>query len=151
MSEFITNKDNLPPEITDLLVEARKVSENAYNNYSGFFVGAAVRTSSGKVYTGTNMENASFGVSICAEPGAILSANANGDFNIEAIAIVGGFKDGKDQQPATPCGRCRQFIYEASQVSGKNIAVFCSNLTFSKTLVTSIEELLPFAFVLNKD
>jgi cytidine deaminase len=151
MSEFITDKNNLPKEVLDLLNEALKVSENSYNKYSHFFVGAAVRTKSGKIYTGTNMENASYGLSICAEPAAIMNANSNGDFDIEAIAIVGGFKDVKDQEPATPCGRCRQFIHEASQVSRTDIAVYCSTLTLSKTLVTTIEELLPFAFILNKD
>ena len=150
MSELITNKDNLSREIVLLLNEALKVSENAYNKYSKFYVGAAVRTKSGKIYTGTNMENASYGLSICAEPAAIMNANSNGDFDIEAIAIVGGFKDVQDQQPPTPCGRCRQIIHEASQVSTKDIEVYCSNLNLSKTLITTIEELLPFAFILNK-
>ena len=151
MSELITNKDNLSEEIKALLIEAKKVSENAYNKYSGFLVGAAVRTTSGKIYTGANMENASYGLSICAEPAAIMNANSNGDFNIEAIAIVGGFREGDDQQPATPCGRCRQIIHEASQVSKIDIEVYCSNLNLSKTLATTIEELLPFAFILDKD
>ena len=151
MSEIITNKDNLPQDIKDLLNEALKVSENAYNKYSRFYVGAAVRTKSGKVYIGANMENASYGLSICAEPAAIMSANSHGDFDIEAIAIVGGFKDVDGQEPATPCGRCRQLIHEASQVSGVDIAVYCSNLNLSKTLITTIEEILPFAFILNKD
>ena len=151
MSELITNKDNLSDDIKDLLIAAQKVSENAYNKYSGFFVGAAVRTVSGKIYTGANMENASYGLSICAEPAAIMNANSNGDFNIEAIAIVGGFHEGDNQLPATPCGRCRQIIHEASQVSKIDIAVYCSNLNLSRTLVTSIEELLPFAFILDKD
>jgi cytidine deaminase len=151
MATFITNKDNFPPDILDLLIAARKVSENAYNKYSHFYVGAAVRTKSGKIYTGTNMENASYGLSICAEPSAIMNANANGDFDIEAIAIVGGFKEVADQEPAMPCGRCRQVIHEAAQVSKVDIAVYCSNLTLSNTLITTIDELLPFAFILNKD
>ena len=150
MSEIVTNKDTLPREVVALLNAALKVSANAYNKYSGFSVGAAVRTKSGKIYTGTNMENASYGLSICAEPAAIMSANSNGDFDIEAIAIVGGFKDVPDQQPPSPCGRCRQLIHEASQVSKVDIAVYCSTLSLNKTLVTTIEELLPFAFILNK-
>jgi cytidine deaminase len=150
MSEIVTNKDTLPKEVVALLNEALKVSANAYNKYSGFSVGAAVRTKSGKIYTGTNMENASYGLSICAEPAAIMNANSNGDFDIEAIAIVGGFKDMPDQQPPSPCGRCRQLIPEASQVSKVDIAVYCSTLSLNTTLVTTIEELLPFAFILNK-
>jgi len=151
MSEIIINQDNLPKDIKELLNEALKVSGNSYNKYSHFYVGAAVRTKSGKVYIGTNMENASYGLSLCAEPAAIMSANSHGDFDIEAIAIVGGFQDVPDQEPATPCGRCRQLIHEASQVSGVDIAVYCSNLTLSTILVTTIEELLPFAFILKKD
>jgi cytidine deaminase len=151
MSKLVINKDNLSEDIVKLLIEAKKVSENAYNKYSKYFVGAAVRTESGKIYTGTNMENASYGLTICAEPAAIMSANSNGDLNIEAIAIVGGFREGNDEQPATPCGRCRQIIYEASKVSKKNITVYCSNLNLSKTIITTIDELLPFAFVLNND
>lgn len=151
MSDIITNRDDLPKDVLELLIEAKKVSVNSYNRYSNFFVGAAVRTTSGKIYTGTNFENVSYGLSICAEPSAIMNANANGDNNIEIIAIVGGFNENPNQEPATPCGRCRQVIYEASQVVGKNINVYCSNLSLTKVLVTSIEELLPFAFQLKED
>lgn len=151
MSDIITNRDDLPKDVLELLIEAKKVSVNSYNRYSNFFVGAAVRTTSGKIYTGTNFENVSYGLSICAEPSAIMNANANGDNNIEIIVIVGGYNEDPNQEPATPCGRCRQVIYEASQVVGKNIDVYCSNLSLSKILVTSIEELLPFAFHLKED
>jgi cytidine deaminase len=146
MSDKIVNRDDLPKDIIELLIEAKKVSVNAYNKYSKFFVGAAVRTTSGKIYTGTFLENSSYGLSICAEPAAIMNANSNGDYNIEVIAIVGGFNEDPRQEPVTPCGRCRQVIYEASQVVGKDITVYCSNLNLSKIMVTTIEELLPYAF-----
>ena len=74
----------------------------------------------------------------------------NGDNNIEIIAIVGGFNEDPKQEPVTPCGRCRQVIYEASQIVGKDIKVYCSNLNLSKIRVTTIEELLPFAFHLKE-
>lgn len=150
MPDIITNRDGLPKDILELLIEAKKVSVNAYNRYSNFFVGAAVKTTSGKIYTGTNLENASYGLSICAEPAAIMNANSNGDNDIEVIAIVGGFNEAPNQEPVTPCGRCRQVIYEASQVAGKDITVYCSNLNLSKIMVTSIAELLPFAFHLKE-
>ncbi|NWJ51596.1 MAG: cytidine deaminase [Bacteroidetes bacterium] len=150
MSTIITSRDDLPKDILELLIEAKKVSVNAYNRYSNFFVGAAVKTTSGKIYTGTNLENASYGLSICAEPAAIMNANSNGDNNIEIIAIVGGFNEDPKQEPVTPCGRCRQVIYEASQIVGKDIKVYCSNLNLSKIRVTTIEELLPFAFHLKE-
>ena len=126
MSNIIAKRDDLPKDIQELLIEAKKVSANSYNRYSKFFVGAAVRTTSGKIYIGTNLENSSYGLTICAEPSAIMNANSNGDNNIEIIAIVGGFTEDPNQEPVTPCGRCRQIIYEASQVVGKDIIVYCS-------------------------
>jgi len=150
MADIIMNPDILPRDIVELLIEAKKVSVNAYNKYSKFFVGAAVKTTSGKIYTGTLLENASYGLSICAEAAAIMNANSNGDYNIEIIAIVGGYNEDPEQQPVTPCGRCRQIIYEASQVIGKNIIIYCSNLDLSKVRITSIDDLLPYAFHLNE-
>jgi cytidine deaminase len=145
----VKSLDDMTEEVKELLYAAKDVAKNAYNRYSGFYVGAAVRTSSGKIYAGANLENASFGLTLCAEPSAIASANSNGDFNIVSIAISGGFLDsGIDFPPVTPCGRCRQLIFEASRISETNIKVYCSNLELTKILETSIEELLPYAFFL---
>jgi cytidine deaminase len=145
MAMYVHKLSNLPEEIIELLEEAKKISNNAYNKYSNYFVGAAVRTTSGKIYSGTFIENASFGLTICAEPAAILNANTHGDFQIETIAIVGG--DGKrTNPPVTPCGRCRQIIFEASLVNGKDIDIYCSNLELSEILVSTIYELLPLPF-----
>lgn len=141
--------EDMSAESQELLFAARDVAKNAYNRYSGFYVGAAVRTKSGKIYTGANLENASFGLTLCAEPSAIASANSNGDFNIISIAVAGGYMDDKiDFPPVTPCGRCRQLIFEAARISETNIEVLCSNLELTKIIETSIEELLPYAFFL---
>ncbi len=129
-----------------LIRAAQSVMPRAYNPYSGFYVGAAVSTASGGTFSGTNVENASFGLTICAEPAAILRAYAEGDADIRALAVVGGPVPGSAGEIVTPCGRCRQMIYEAAQVSGTDIAVLCSNADLSKVMKVRISDLLPFPF-----
>ncbi|GHS86327.1 cytidine deaminase [Bacteroidia bacterium] len=148
MSEAWVSFSDLSTDIAVLLRKAQSVSVNAYNAYSKFRVGAAALTKSGAIYEGAFLENASLGLSICAEPAAIMNANTNGDFNISAIAIVGGNPQTAtdDDNPVTPCGRCRQIIYEASTVSNVDIAVYCANLKLTKVLQTTISQLLPFPF-----
>lgn len=147
MPIIIKTPTDLPDDILELLNEARKVGNNAYNKYSNFIVGAAVRTKSGKIYTGTFLENSSFGLTICAEPAAIMNANSNGDYNIDTIAIVGGDPVLMENAPVTPCGRCRQIIYEASVVSKQDIDIYCSDLEVKTVLITTISELLPIPFM----
>lgn len=90
----------------DLYRTADSVRKNAYAPYSGFHVGAALLTGSGRVYTGVNVENASFGGTICAERTAFLKAISEGERDFKAIAIAA------DNGEALPCGICRQFMYE---------------------------------------
>ncbi|MGP1253665.1 MAG: cytidine deaminase [Kiloniellales bacterium] len=136
----------LQAEDRGLLERAQQVRLRAYAPYSSFQVGAALRTRGGRVFDGVNMENASYGVSICAEVGALQASLTAGDFDIEAIAIVGGLI-GKDDGPAiTPCGRCRQLILEAAQVAGVNARILCANADLSEILVTDIATLLPNGF-----
>lgn len=129
-----------------LLHAAQSVMSRAYNLYSGFYVGAAVNTASGSTFGGANVENASFGLTICAEPAAIMRAYGEGDVDIRAIAVVGGASLGSAGEIVTPCGRCRQMIYEAAQVSGKDIVVLCSNADLSRVMKVRISDLLPFPF-----
>lgn len=84
---------------------------NAFAPFSGFQVGAALLTKSGEVFTGVNVENSSYGGTICAERTACVKAVSEGFRDFEAIAVVsGGVKEGKGM--AAPCGICRQFLYE---------------------------------------
>ena len=84
---------------------------NAFAPFSGFRVGAALLTKSGEVFTGVNVENSSYGGTICAERTACVKAVSEGFRDFEAIAVVsGGVKEGKGM--AAPCGICRQFLYE---------------------------------------
>lgn len=132
-----------------LLCEAAvNTMKNAYAPYSGFAVGAAVRTKSGKIYLGANLENAVFGLGVCAEISALTAANSNGDYEIEAIAVAGlGFwPDVNAKAIVTPCGRCRQKIKEAADVSKIDIAVFCCNGDLSDIRSYKISDLLPDSF-----
>jgi cytidine deaminase len=120
-----------------LIQEAIEARKQAYTPYSKFQVGAAVLTESGHVYRGCNIENASYGLTNCAERTAIFKAISEGEPKVEAIAIVAD-TDG----PVSPCGACRQVIAEFSD---NNTKVYLSNLK-GDLLETSIAELLPGFF-----
>ena len=94
-----------------LLQMAQEAMHFAYAPYSGFKVGAALLTKSGKVYTGCNIENASFGLTNCAERTALFKAVSEGEKAFSKIAIVGG-KDGVIENYCYPCGACRQALSE---------------------------------------
>jgi cytidine deaminase len=125
-------------EPTRTLVEAaRAVREHAHAPYSGFRVGAAVLTEEGNVHVGCNVENASYGATICAERAAIFRMVASGEKRLVAVAI---FVD--DAEPAMPCGMCRQVIAEF----GHDVKIVTA--TPGRTKHSTIAALLPEAFVL---
>lgn len=140
--------DQLPQEDRELLLTARDVARRAYAPYSGFGVGAAVRTKSQVIFAGTNMENASYGLTLCAETSALLQSVAAGDFQVATIAVVGGSLDGIQVggDVVTPCGRCRQLILEAAHVSGLDVRVLSANADLSNICVAPISYLLPHGF-----
>jgi cytidine deaminase len=120
-----------------LVDAAAKARQNAYAPYSHFRVGAAVLTRAGNVHVGCNVENASYGATICAERAALFGMVASGDTAPVAIAV---FVD--DAEPAMPCGMCRQVISEL----GKGVLIVTATPTRVKH--STIEALLPDAFVL---
>jgi cytidine deaminase len=132
----------------ELVEAAQEACARAYAPYSLFAVDAAVRGKSGTIHTAANVENASYGLTICAEAAALSVANAAGDFTVEAIAVVGfGIRDaGNSSQVVTPCGSCRQIIAEASQVTGSDVRILCCNGELSSIVISTIAELLPSAF-----
>src|SRR5512141_487720 len=91
----------------DLIAEATKARENASAPFSKFKVGAALRTRGGKVFHGCNVENCTYGLTVCAERVALLSAIAAGERKFDAIAVVT-----QSEEPGTPCGPCRQLLWE---------------------------------------
>lgn len=121
---------------TEIIKAAAEAREKAYAPYSHFKVGAALLTEDGKIYTGCNVENASYSHTICAERVAVFKAVCAGDKSFQAIAIVTELDD-----PASPCGACRQVLAEFSG----NIQIIMAN-TKGKIIVSNIEELLPLAF-----
>ena len=126
-----------------LIEEASKGMQNSYSPYSKFKVGAAVLGQSGNIYKGTNIENASFGVTICAERCAIFSAIASGEKAIKAIVIV--FKQKGLGPLSTPCGACRQVMAEFKP-SDKDIDIITAEKGELK--IYKLSYLLPESFVL---
>lgn len=120
-----------------LLDEARKIRERAYAPYSRFKVGAAIRTASGRVYTGVNVENAAYPEGTCAEAGAIAAMIAGGDTEIAEVAVIADAPE-----PVTPCGGCRQKLAE---FGAGGVQVTMANLK-GETRTMTLAELLPGAF-----
>jgi cytidine deaminase len=119
----------------ELIVAAREVREGAYAPYSRFQVGAALRTATGRIFCGCNVENLSFGLTICAERAAVFAAVAAGETKFEAIAVVAD-----SVHPVTPCGACRQVLAEFSA----DLKICSVNLQ-GQRYETTIAELLPRA------
>jgi cytidine deaminase len=119
-----------------LIEAALSAMEHSYSPYSGFKVGAAVRTPDGKTYAACNVENASYGLTVCAERAAVFKMISEGGTKIEALALVS-----RNDDPITPCGACRQIINEFA-------AADCRIICYSKnqTRIYRIDELLPDSF-----
>jgi cytidine deaminase len=138
----------LAPADRELCHKAAEAAQAAYEPYSRFSVGAAVRTRRPKTYCGANLENAAYGVGMCAEVAAVTAANSAGDFNIEAIAIVGYPTEDRSAgtEIVTPCGRCRQILLEASHVAENDIKVIACNGDLTRCREYTISELLKDGF-----
>jgi cytidine deaminase len=138
-------------QATQLVAAARDASRNAHAPYSRFAVGAAVLLDDGTVITGANFENASYGLSLCAETVAIATASAAGRLrDIVAIGVIGGAMDADGRatgsSPVSPCGRCRQVINEAAQMGGRDLPVHCGAAEGDAIRTYVVSELLPDAF-----
>lgn len=121
---------------------ACKALENAYVPFSGFKVGAALLTTEGEIYTGVNVENSSYGATICAERTAFVKAISEGERGFKAIAVAAKSRDGVWTE-ALPCGICRQFMYEfAPELS------VITGTDPEELHIRTLEELLPLGFKL---
>ncbi len=124
----------------DLIAAARAAADMAYAPYSRFPVGAALRFADGSVVTGANIENASYGLALCAETVAVAKAMANGARGgLEAVAVTG-----PGREPLTPCGRCRQVLNELAALGGTDPEVLCVGPDDVRR--TKLSALLPEAF-----
>lgn len=119
----------------ELVRRARAVMENAYAPYSNFHVGAAIEADDGTIHVGCNVENASYGLTICAERMAVGAAVAAGKQHLVRIAVASGV-----EPPATPCGACRQLLAEF----GLDLEIITAGPTSQRHW--RLRELLPEAF-----
>ena len=134
-----------------LIAAARAATANAHAPYSRFGVGAALLLDDGRVVTGNNFENASYGLTLCAETVALARANCEGDLRrVVEVAVIGGAlqTDGSiaGGDAIYPCGRCRQMIHEAASLGGRDIIVHCSSADGAVVESHRMSELLPHAF-----
>ena len=139
----------MPMNDDELIASARAAALKAYAPYSGFHVGCAIISVDGEVVTGANMENACYRLGICAEQSALTAAqHAFGLDKVARMAVAGGARQGhlSGDLVCTPCGGCRQAIYEASCLSGADIEIVCSNGDGTRTEHHSIAALIPHGF-----
>lgn len=127
--------------VEKLLKAAREVKEKAYAPYSHFHVGAALSTPSGKIYLGCNVENTSYGLTICAERNAIFQMVADGERQIAEILVIG---DTEHFLP--PCGACRQVIAEFADKD--TVITMCNRQ--GQYIRAGLNDILPYAFFLEK-
>jgi cytidine deaminase len=120
----------------DLMALAQKAAENAYAPYSRFQVGAALETSDGRIFTGCNVENASYGLGRCAEQTAIQKMVSEGGRDFVQIAVFT-----RASPPSSPCGACRQVLFEFAPEA----AVYLTNHQ-GELLETTVRDLLPHGF-----
>ena len=133
--EIIINK------ITEAMIKsAANALKHSYSPYSGYSVGACLCTEDDVLFTGVNVENSSYGLTICAEASAICQMIAGGKSRIKSMVILAG-----DNALCSPCGACRQIIYEFS--TPQTQLYLCDQLTVLKNM--SIDDLLPMAFRLS--
>jgi cytidine deaminase len=119
-----------------LITTAKKTRENAYAKFSNFKVGAALLTNDDKIFTGCNVENSSYGLAICAERTAVFKAVSEGCTKFKALAV---YTDANP--PATPCGACRQVLYEFNP----DLEIVCAN-SMGVSEKFKLSDLLPEGF-----
>jgi cytidine deaminase len=133
----LSSNTEVERDLLDLVAAARAARAHAYCPYSGFSVGAALRAASGAVYSGCNIENASYGATLCAERAAVACMVASGDRAISAMAIYT-----EAEPPAMPCGLCRQVLQEF----GRGMTIVVASPKSARQ--TTLAALLPEPFVL---
>ena len=139
------NENGYEEMLRSLYDMAAKAAHNAYAPFSHFRVGAALLADSGKVYTGVNVENSSYGATVCAERTAFVKAISEGERRFTAIAVTALEPDDDETVESLPCGICRQFMYEFSP------DIYVITGTDRERLdVRKLSELLPLGFRLDR-
>lgn len=141
------NRTELSSEILALLVEAEKAAERAYAPYSNFQVGAAILLNNGKVIAGNNQENAVYPTGLCAErTTAFYASSQYPDVPFSKIAVTAINKKSPLTQPVSPCGSCRQALYEYEQKFNQPIEVILAGESGPIYVLNCIADLLPYTF-----
>ncbi len=150
LEEYASVRD-LSPQDQELMEQAILARKSAYAPYSFFQVGAAVRLENGVVVTGNNQENVAYPSGLCAERVALFHAQSMyPDIPVEAIAVTATSPDFKMLEPVSPCGSCRQVMAEYENRHKSNIRVIMSSNNGKVWAVNSIDQLLPFMFMLEE-
>lgn len=130
----------------ELISKTLEIRKNAYAPYSMFYVGAVLLCSNGKIYTGTNVENASYPVGLCAERNVFSQAVSDGERSFETLVIAGGkITEHPLKNYCSPCGMCRQFINEFCD---ENFTVILAK-SKEDYKIFKMSELLPYSFIMN--
>ena len=145
--EVFDDIGELEREDAELLTKARAVTKHAYAPYSNFFVGAVAKLKNGQIVSGTNQENASYPVGICAE--RVLLGNAATLYpgiSIDTLAVSYHSKEVPSDHPISPCGMCRQALLEYETRTNNPIRLILAGQKGKIYIVNTIKFLLPFAF-----
>ena len=141
------NSDELSEADAVLLEAAREVTTKAYAPYSNFFVGAVARLQNGETISGTNQENASYPVSICAERVLLSAASVlHNNVPIETMAISYRSERSESNKPVSPCGMCRQALREYEDRTHHPIRRILSGITGKVFIIDNVSDILPFSF-----
>ncbi len=137
----------LPEDEQILIHKASSVLPKAYAPYSHFHVGAAILLENGKIVTGTNQENASYPIGLCAERIALAAASSiHPDLKIKTIAVTIKNFNKPTLEPVSPCGTCRQVLLEKEQQSGEAIKILLKGEGEKIYVLSSVSSLLPLSF-----
>jgi cytidine deaminase len=145
--EVYDSVDELNTSDAELARAARKVTEKAYAPYSKFHVGAVARLQNGETISGTNQENASYPVGICAERVLLSAASVvHSNIPIETIAVSYHNLNGQSSDPVSPCGMCRQALKEYEDRTQTPIRLILTGMSGKVFVIEKASQLLPFSF-----
>jgi cytidine deaminase len=145
--DVYSSSNELLPEDAKLVEAARKVTEKAYAPYSQFQVGAVAKLSNGETISGTNQENASYPVGICAERVLLSSASMlHTNVPVDTMAIAYHNLNGESDHPVSPCGMCRQYIAEYETRTNQPIRLILTGMEGKVYIIEKASQLLPLSF-----
>ena len=131
----------MDPMIAKMISTAHQALKHSYAPYSKFTVASCLQTDKGNLYTGINVENSSYGLSLCAETSAIAAMVSAGERNIKSMVVLAG-----SNELCTPCGACRQSLLEYETKQNEPIEIYFSGIDGAVYKCDSIKDLLPFSF-----